>query len=148
MNELLNVQGIVEVVLRNQKGNILHQDTFKNLVTTAGKNFIVRKVANDTEEVHSISIGFGETAATLIDTELENVLANENILFSGVDTVETNVIIFTTLFAEDVGTGIIKEVGLFTDASPQKLLCRAVLSTPFEKLATDYLTVSWKIKIG
>lgn len=149
MIEELNVTGVVEVVLRSKDGKIKYTEVIKNLVMTAGKNLIVKKLINDSENISSIAIGSGTTSATVNDTQLESELAREDIEFQFVDTQNQNVLVNTSTFAENVGTGTINEVGLLSDSSPQQtLLCRTVVSTPFEKAAADYLNVSWKIKIG
>lgn len=146
MKEHLDVTGTVKLRLHDKEGNLIMSMSTNNLVTTAGKNFIVRKINNDAEDIDSISIGSGTTAPTLTDSDVETELANNSVLFQSVDTVNTNEILFTTTFEENVGTGTINEVGLFTDSNT--LVCRTVLSSPFEKSASEYLTVTWKIKIG
>lgn len=144
--EQIDIEGTVELSLFDTDKNLIKTVQVNNLVTTLGKNFIVRKINNDSEDIDSISIGSGTTAPTLSDTDVETELANNAVLFQSVDTVNTNEILFTTTFVENVGTGTINEVGLFTDSNT--LVCRTVLSTPFEKSASEYLTVTWKIKIG
>lgn len=146
MKEHLDVTGTVKLRLHDREGNLIMSMATNNLVTTAGKNFIVRKINNDAEDIDSISIGSGTTAPALTDSDVETELANNSVLFQSVDTVNTNEILFTTTFEENVGTGTINEVGLFTDSNT--LVCRTVLSSPFEKSASEYLTVTWKIKIG
>lgn len=148
IEEEIKVTGVVDIELYSANGELKHQETINNLVTTAGKNFIVRKIINDAEDIGSIGIGSGTTPATLTDVELESELANVAVRFQFIDTIETNILFNVSTFEENVGTGTIREVGLFSDSSPQKLLCRTVVSTPFVKDATDYLNVSWKIKIG
>jgi len=146
MIESLNITGTVNLELYNKGGVKINSMNVSNLVTTLGKNFIVRKIINDAEDVSTIAIGTGTTAANVNDTDLDTSLASATILFSSVDSVDTNIVSFTTTFEEGEGTGSITEVGLFSDNSA--LLCRTVLTTPFEKSPTDYLTVTWKIKIG
>lgn len=146
MKEHLDVTGTVKLRLHDKEGNLIMSMSTNNLVTTAGKNFIVRKINNDAEDIDSISIGSGTTAPTLTDSDVETELANAAVLFQSVDTVNTNEILFTTTFVENVGTGTINEVCLFTDSNI--LVCRTVLSNAFEKTSSDYLTVTWKIKIG
>jgi len=148
MKESLSVVGIVDIELFSSEGIVKHKTTINNLTTVSGKNLIVRKLINDTETISSIAIGSGSTPATDTDTDMEQLLSNEDIRFQFIDSINTNVLINTTTFAENVGTGTINEVGLFSSSSPQKLLCRAIINDPFEKAATDYLNVSWKIKIG
>jgi hypothetical protein len=148
IQEELNVVGTVEIELLAANGTLKHKEIVSNLVMTAGKNLFVRKIINDTENISTIAIGSGDTPATVSDTQLESELASEDVRFQFIDTQNQNVLINLSTFAEGVGTGTIREVGLLSDSTPKKLLCRTVVSTPFEKAATDYLNVSWKIKIG
>jgi hypothetical protein len=82
------------------------------------------------------------------DTALEGELANAAIQFQFIDQVDTNLIHYITTFEENIGTGIVREVGLLSSSTPRKLLCRTALTTPFVKAATDYLVVNWKLQIG
>lgn len=210
--DTINVRGDVILSLYDGKGGRLkHQVEVRNLVTTAGKNYIVRKMFNDAEGVAKISIGSGtiyefnittnttvitgnslvytpgkvsvtknnstldpslytatsgssivlatpavngdiirvfSAVVTAADTELENELANAPIQFTFIDQVDTNLIHYISTFEENIGTGIVREVGLLSDSNPEKLLCRTALTTPFVKAATDYLVVNWKLQIG
>lgn len=147
--ENISIKGVVSVCLYDGASHVTkHEETFNNLVTTAGKNFIIRKIIDDTERVKSIGIGSGNTSATVDDIQLEAELANVDLAFEFIDTQNTNIIHFVTTFEENIGTGTVREVGLFSDSDPQKLLCRTVVTTPFEKASTDYLVVTWKIQIG
>jgi hypothetical protein len=148
MKENLQIAGIVDLELVSKDGLVKYKNTINNLTTIAGKNLAVRRLLGDQETISSIGIGSGTTAAADTDTSLESSLANEDIRFQFIDSINNNILVNSTTFAENVGTGTINEVGLFSNSSPQKLLCRAIVNTPFEKAATDYLNVSWKIKIG
>lgn len=147
-NEVISVRGDVTVELYSSDGSLKHREDIRNLVTTAGKNFIVRKMNGDSETINKIAIGDGSTVATLLDVSLANELARSSLQYTFVDTVETNVIRYICTFAENIGTGTIREVGLLSDSVTPKLLCRTVLTTPFSKQATDYLVVNWKLQIG
>ena len=147
-NEVISVKGDVTVELWSTDGHLKHREDVRNLVTTAGKNFIVRKMNGDSETIDKIAIGSGSTAATLADVSLATELARSSLQFTFVDTVETNVIRYICTFAESIGTGTIREVGLLSNSTTPKLICRTVLTTPFTKQATDYLVVNWKLQIG
>ena len=215
--DTINVRGDVVLSVYDGKGGRLkHQMEVRNLVTTAGKNYIVRKMFGDAETVAKISIGDGAmyryniTSTTSVvtnasvsgaplrytpgkltvtknnttlaassytatdgssitfvaplvngdvirvysavvtagDTAMENELAEEPIQFQFIDQTDTNLIHYITTFEENVGTGTIREVGLFSNSVPEKLLCRTALTSPFVKAATDYLVVNWKLQIG
>ena len=157
MIENINIQGNVDLQLFTKDGELKDRCYVKNLVTTAGKAFLARKIihgtynegdgttVNEVEDVSSIAIGSGTTAAALTDAALETELADIDVRFAST---ENNIASFITTFEENVGTGTIAEVGLLTDASPELLVCRTVLDTPFSKSATDYLVVNWKLQIG
>lgn len=156
MIENVKIQGNVDLKLFTKDGELKDQRYVRNLVTSAGKDFLARKIihgafnegtgtVNETEDVSSIAIGSGTTAAALADTALETELADADIRFSST---ENNIASFITTFEENVGTGTVSEVGLLSDASPELLICRTVLDTPFVKSSTDYLVVNWKLQIG
>ena len=148
MIESINVKGIVELSLYSKDHKLKQHSEVNNLVMTAGKNFIVRKINNDSENISSIIVGTSNTPPTLTDTLAQvqaSQLAEKVVSFT---TVENNTIIFTSTLEENVGTGTIIEVSLLSNASPKKVLCRTVVTTPFTKAATDYLVVSWKLQIG
>jgi len=157
MIENIKIQGNVDLQLFTKEGELKDHRYVKNLVTTSGKAFLARKLIHgafnegtgstidETENVSSIAIGSGTTAATLTDTTLETELADIDIRFSST---ENNIASFITTFEENVGTGTVSEVGLLSDDSPELLICRTVLDTPFAKASTDYLVVNWKLQIG
>lgn len=156
MIENIKIQGNVDLKLFSKDGELKDQRYVRNLVTTAGKAFLARKIIHgginegtgnidETENVSSIAIGSGTTAAALTDAALETELADVDVRFSST---EDNIASFITTFEENIGTGTVGEVGLLTDATPELLVCRTVLDTPFSKSATDYLVVNWKLQIG
>jgi hypothetical protein len=147
MSDSLKITGTVTLKLFDKDGNLKQEGVVNNLVTTAGKNLLARKVISDSEVISSIGIGSGLTAPAINDTTLTTQLANVALLYQMVDTVETNAIVFLTTFEENVGTGTINEVGLFSDSSPQKLVCHALVSPAFVKENTDYVNVSWKLTL-
>lgn len=217
ITESISVRGDVILSLYDGRDNSLKETVeVRNLVTTAGKNFIVRKMYGDNETVAKIAIGDGtmyqyniatnttvitgtalngqtlkytpgkvsvtkngstlasntytatngstitlntpavngdiirvySAVVTAADNQLEHELADASIQFTFIDQVDTNLIHYITTFNENVGTGIIREVGLLSNSNPEKLLCRTALTTPFTKAATDYLVVNWKLQIG
>lgn len=142
----LNVKGTVSVkVYSVTQGTLVHAQEFNNLVTTAGKEFLTRKVVSDPEAVIKIGIGGGDAAADLSDTQLEDTILERDVRF---ESIENNIASFISTFEEDAPATdtTVREVGLLTDND--LLVCRAVLNTPFTKATTDYLVINWKIQIG
>ncbi len=80
------------------------------------------------------------------DTDLSDEKSKRDIEFKFVDPNVKNKVHFISTFLGGVGTGTIREVGLFTNND--LLICKTVLSSPFTKSPTDYLIVNWKIQIG
>lgn len=220
ITDTINVRGDVVLSLYEKDGSLKHQVEVRNLVTTAGKNYIVRKMLGDAETISKISIGDGtmyqynivsgtanksvvsgvpnnistplkytpgkvtvtknnatldpavytatsgsaislatpavagdvirvySAVVTATDTVLEHKLVDRPIQFQFIDQVDTNLIHYITTFEENIGTGIVREVGLVSNSNPEKLLCRTALTVPFTKAATDYLVVNWKLQIG
>jgi len=145
VTEQIRVQGDVSVELYSQNGELIHSSGFRNLVTTAGKEFLTRKLISDPEAISSIAIGSGDTAATLADTALETSVSERSIRF---ESTENNIASFISTFEENEPSvdSTIREVGLLSDQD--LLICRAVLTTPFTKATTDYLVINWKLQIG
>jgi hypothetical protein len=50
----IKIEGVVTVELFGSDHVLKYSDTVHNLVTTAGKNFIVRKIKGDVEVIESI----------------------------------------------------------------------------------------------
>lgn len=143
--EKLSVSGTPTIELYSNSGELIHQQTVSNLVTSEGKNFLTNKIVGLTETISFISIGTGTTAATLNDSQMESEVAKEDVRFQST---ENNIASFIATFAEDVPSNneTITEVGLVSDND--LLICRAALDTSFVKNTTDYLVINWKIQIG
>jgi hypothetical protein len=142
--ENITVRGHVFVELYSSD-ELIHSTTFSNLVTTAGKEFLTRKLVDDPEIIQKIAIGSGTTDAELTNTALEASLVERDVRFQST---ENNIASFISTFEENVPTtnSTVGEVGLLSDND--LLICRAALDTPFTKQTTDYLVINWKLQIG
>lgn len=145
IHDTIQVRGDVTIEMYNREGYIIHSEEVRNLVTTAGKALLTRKLVNDTETITTIGIGSGTTDAELTDTVLETPLVEREVRFQST---ENNIASFIATFEEDVPETAVTvgEVGLITDND--LLVCRAALDVPFEKATTDYLVINWKLQIG
>lgn len=137
------VKGIVTVEL-GQNGRIIQSKQQKNLVTTEGRIILAKRIFGDlTQSISHIALGDGNAPATVSDQLLDNELTRGAI--STFDRTNNQLIYFTT-FAEGVGTGTIREVGLF--ANNGSLVCRSVLQTEFFKTNISFLNIRWRLQIG
>lgn len=150
MKDSFCIKGKVKIEVFNSNGELKEEQSFDNLVTTAGKNFIARKLVDqvDSERIFSIGIGSGSTAANVADTELETELANVENSYNIYDELAANKTVHLTRFGQGVGTGTISEVGLFTNADPKVLVCRAIVGTPIVKDADEIINISWELTVG
>jgi len=149
MNEEISVQGIVRFDVYDIDGNRTRTIEKNNLITSAGKNYFVRKIIDDPSAIGSaiaeIALGNGTTAATVSDTSLESEIDRVEI-----DTISatSNIGEFVTQLPIGGAKGGRKEAGLYTSGSTPILISRIVLSSPFTKGAGETIVVSWRFKIG
>jgi len=142
----LKLRGDLGLVLRDKDGNIKEERTEKNLVVSAGLNFICDRMEGTSEAVMShMAVGSGSTAAAAGDTDLESILGSREALDSR--TVSTNTITYVSSFEAGDGTGAITEAGIFNAASAGTMLCRTVFSV-INKAADDTLQITWTITLS
>ena len=150
MIESVSLVGTVDFAVFDLNGNHVRTIRDNNLVTTAGKNYLVKKIIGSADVLGSsievLAVGDDDsTAAAVGDTELNNEVARVDI-----DSVSDsgNTGQFTTTLPIGVATGTIAEAGLFTSDTTPILLSHIVLSTPFTKASDEFILVNWRIKIG
>jgi hypothetical protein len=150
MIESVSLVGTVDFTVFDLNGNHVRSIRDNNLVTTAGKNYLVKKIIGSADvlgsSVEVLAVGDDDsTAAAVGDTELNNEVARVDI-----DSVSDsgNTGQFTTTLPIGVATGTIAEAGLFTSDTTPILLSHIVLSTPFTKASDEFILVNWRIRIG
>jgi hypothetical protein len=131
----------VHIVLRGPDGKVKHDETLHNLITTAGRNAIVSRLASSPGSAvpTHMAIGTGATAAAAGDTTLQTEL-DRNALTS--NTASTNVLTMVGDWAAGDGTGAITEAGVLSASSGGTLFARAVFSV-INKAAGDTLQITW-----
>lgn len=149
MNEEISVLGIVRFDVYDENGTLLRVFEKRNLVTSAGKNYFVKKIIDDPSvsgsAIADIAVGDGSTAPTVSDTNLESETGRVEI-----DSISstTNIGEFVTQLPIGVATGTIQEAGLYTSDDTPILISRIVLSAPITKESNETITISWRFKIG
>jgi hypothetical protein len=139
INDGLKLTGALTIALNDE----VVQET-KNLVVTAGKNWVADRMNNANTVMTHMALGTGTTAAAAGNTTLVTEL-DRNALTS--TTVSTNTIAYAATWAAGDGTGAITEAGIFDAASSGDMLARTVFSV-VNKAASDSITITWTITIS
>lgn len=146
INEALKLRGNLAMVLRDKDGNVKETREEKNLVVSAGLNFICDRMEGTSEAVMShMAVGSGTTAAAAGNTDLESILGSREALDS--TTVTDNTITYVSSFEAGEGTGAITEAGIFNASTAGTMLCRTVFSV-VNKAADDTLQITWTITLS
>lgn len=141
MNSSIALKGTARLVLRDPDGNIKQVEEVENLITTAGRNAIVSRLASSPGSAvpTHMAIGTGATAAAAGDTTLGTEI-DRNAVTS--NTASTNVLTIVGNWAAGDGTGAITEAGVLSASSSGTLFSRAVFSA-INKAAGDTLQITW-----
>lgn len=141
MNTSIALKGTARLVLRDRDGHTKHDETVENLITTAGKNATIARLASSpgTAVPTHMAIGTGTTAAAAGDTTLQTEI-DRNALSS--NTASTNVLTMVGNWAAGDGTGAITEAGVLSASTSGTLFSRAVF-TVINKAAGDTLQITW-----
>lgn len=146
INEALKLRGNLAMVLRDKDGNVKETREEKNLIVSAGLNFICDRMEGTSEAVMShMAVGSGATAAAAGNTDLESILGSREALDS--TTVTDNTITYIASFEAGEGTGAITEAGIFNASTAGTMLCRTVFSV-VNKAADDTLQITWTITLS
>jgi hypothetical protein len=148
MNNQDNVQtiGVLELVLKDEFGNVKQIQKAKNLVVTTGRNYIAsRMVGTIANTMSHMAIGTGNVAPAAGNTTLGTEVGR--VVFGASPTATNNVVAYTATFGPGVGTGAITEAGIFNANSAGTLLCRTTFSV-INKGALDSLTINWNTTVA
>lgn len=146
VNESLKIAGEVRMVLTGPNGQVKEDVTRKNLVVSAGTEFIASRLSSGASTVMShMAIGSGTTAASAGDTDVESILGVREALDT--TTPVSNTVVYVCGFEAGEGTGAVTEAGLFNASSGGTMLCRTTFPV-VNKQADDVLTITWTITIS
>jgi len=146
IQESIKIRGDLNIVLKDENGNIKEQREEKNLVVNAGLAFITSRMTDAADSVMShMAVGSDSTAAAAGDTDLGSILGSREALDSTTDSAAT--ITYVASFEAGDGTGAITEAGIFNASTGGTMLCRTVFST-VNKGANDTMTITWTITLS
>lgn len=140
----LKISGDVAIKLYNKDGSLKDERVIKNLVVTAGKNFIASRFTGTTTVMSHMSIGSGAVAPALANTTLGTELARVVLTSS---TVNGAGVIYVATFPAGSGTGAVTEAGVLNASSAGTLLCRTVFAV-VNKAADDAMSITWQVTVG
>lgn len=146
MIDHITIKGDLVLELIGPDGILKERHELKNLVVTAGRNFIASRMINTSATAMShMAIGSGSTAAALGDTALGTELAR--VALSGASN-SANQNTYSASFGAGVGTGTVREAGIFNANSGGTMLNRALVTPEVVKNAPDTLNVTWTVSVN
>ena len=148
------VKGQLTIKLTGLDGEVKDFREVKNLVVSAGKNYIARLMRQAASGVtyaqpmSHMAVGTTQTAATTSDVGLSAEIARVQIVLdAGANTGTGSTVTYTAIFGPGVGTGALKEAGIFDAASSGNMLARTTYNV-VNKEAGDSLTITWQITVN
>ena len=140
----LKITGDVEIKLFDKNGDVKDSRTIKNLVVTAGKEFIAARMVGTPTAMSHMAIGTDATAAVLADTALGTEIGRVALSSS---TSTGAVVTHSATFGAGVGTGAIVEAGIFNASSGGTMQCRSTFAV-VNKGADDGMSITWTITVS
>jgi hypothetical protein len=140
----LKITGNLEIKLLDKNGDVKDSRIVKNLVVTAGKEFIAARMVGTPTVMSHMAIGSDNTAADVGDTALGSELGRVALASS---TSTGAVVTHTATFGAGVGTGAVVEAGIFNASSGGTMQCRSVFPV-VNKGADDGMSITWTITVS
>jgi hypothetical protein len=144
INDQIKITGQVRIVVTGADGQVKDQREIKNLVVTAGKEFIAARMVGTPTAMSHMALGSTNTAAAAGNTALGAELGRVALASS---TVAGAVVTYTATFPAGTATGAAVEAGVFNAASAGTMLCRTVFAV-VNKGADDAMSVTWSITVS
>jgi hypothetical protein len=150
-NENLTLKGTLQLVLRDEYGNIKLDVLEENRVVDAGLAHIASRLKDATAGVMT-HMAVGTSNANDNDTQTALTTEVARVAFDSAPTlVTTNVsndsIQFVATFPAGTGTGALVEAGVLNNSTGGTMLCRTIFSV-INKGALDSLTITWKVIVA
>ena len=145
LEELLKMTGDVSITVTDTDGNIKEKREIKNLVVTAGKSHIAKRIVGNVETIMGfMAIGTATATPGVGNTSL-GTEAGRVALASFSDS--SNTITATATFPAGTGTGAITEAGIFNGSASGTMLCRTTFPV-VNKAAGDSIAVTWVVTVS
>ena len=147
MEDYFKLTGHIIFDLKDENGVLKDHREIKNVVVTAGKNYLATWLAAASQAgafMQYLALGTGTNAAVVGDTALQTELSTR---VAGTITSSLAVWQNQGTFTAGVNTGAITEAGIFSASSSGTMLARQTFSV-INKGASDSLTITWQITIS
>ena len=145
LNDNIKITGDVVLSVVGPDGQIKEKREIKNLVVTAGKDFIASRMKDATASVMShFAIGTDDTSPVVGNTALG---AEAGRVALGGTVVSGSQVVYSATVPAGTGTGAIVEAGIFNAGSSGTMLCRTVFAV-INKGAADSLAATWTITVS
>jgi hypothetical protein len=148
VNEEIKITGHVDIVVTDKHGFVKDTRSVKNLVLTAGKEFIassmLKTTTNSPVAMSHMAIGSGTTAAAIGNTGMESQLGRVALASA---TSSGAVVTYTASFPAGTGTGAVTEAGILNNSTGGTMLCRTVFSV-VNKGSDDAMSVTWTVTVS
>jgi beta-xylosidase len=144
LNDNLKVTGEVAITVFDKDGNVKQKQSIKNLVVSAGRDFIASRMVGTPTAMSHMAVGSGAVAAALANTALGAELGRVTL---ATNTSSVNVVTYTANFPAGTGTGALTEAGVFNASSAGTMLCRTVFAV-VNKGADDAMSITWQVTVS
>lgn len=146
--ETITLKGQVTIKVVDTETNTIKQEiTIPNQVVAVGKEWVADRISANTVGVMT-HMAIGESGAAvnpLTDSALGTQLAI--VALTGIGEPSGATVTYSASFAAAVGTGTLREAGLFNAASSGIMLARTTFDA-IAKGAADAITITWIISLS
>ena len=143
--------GTLTCTLLDAEGNIKSRNTYHNTIVSTGCALIASLlVADKAYPIPShMAIGTDSTTPSTGDTSLKGELDGARVKFDSMVR-EANNITYAATFEPGVGTGVLREAGIFNNEDPtstDSTMLNRVVFPIITKEASDTLIIQWVVSI-
>lgn len=141
--------GMVTFQQFNAAGELVNEQTVKNLVVTAGLGYIAARMKDTGQPTQMTHMGLGASSQTpaLGDTGLISQLGSRVALTTAGGTVSGATVTYVASFGAGAATGAVVEAGIFSASTAGTMLCRTTFPV-INKGSGDSLVVTWVVTIS
>lgn len=146
-NEIIKATGQLTIKVTAPDGSVKQEQTVKNLVVTAGLDFIASRMKDTTSGAMShMAIGTGTASAAAGNTALGSEAARVALTST---TVTANSVSYVATFPAGTPASLsaITEAGILNASSGGTMLCRTVFAA-VNKDVGDTLSITWSVTIS
>ena len=147
MEEKMKITGHINFKLYDSEGNLKDERNVKNLIVTAGKNYLANWLVQATQSdyfMRYLAIGTGTNAAQATDTALQTEVGTR---VAGALVANNNVFSNSGTFGAGNGTGAISEAGILSASTSGTMLARRTFTSIYKDVG-DSLQVTWQITLS